>query len=293
MPYTAAELAVIALVMTFGSVIQGCVGFASGLLGVPLLVLYGLPLPDATVINFVSTSVQNLAGARQLSSHLKARDVFWPTVFRSVGLPLGIAALGAAGAISQDRVQQIIGGILLVSIVLLTGLRVHPREHLHLAWIAVLFLASGFLMGFASIGGAPMVFYVNALTWSAPKSRGFLFLCSSLLMPLMGVLLVWKFGADIARPALAALIVMPPGIAGLVLGLKLGHRLDKDRFRRLTYALLVMIALAAILSPMVVKPNSPAPAASSSSTRTSNAWPNARWRLKSLPASRESWRPDR
>jgi hypothetical protein len=40
----------------------------------------------------------------------------------------------------------------------------------------------------------------------------------------------------------------------LVIGLKLGHRLDKARFRRLTYALLFMIALAAILSPMVFKP---------------------------------------
>src|SRR5215213_7791341 len=134
MPYSAAELAVIALVMTFGSVIQGCVGFASGLIGVPLLVLYGFPLPEATVINFVSTRVQNLAGAQQLRVHLEARDVFWPTVFRSVGLPLGIAALGATGAISQDRVQQIIGGVLLVSIILLTGFRVHPREQVHLAW---------------------------------------------------------------------------------------------------------------------------------------------------------------
>jgi uncharacterized membrane protein YfcA len=254
MPYSAAEFAVIALVMTFGSVIQGCVGFASGLLGVPLLVLYGFPLLDATVINFVSTSVQNLAGARQLGAHLEASDVFWPTVFRSVGLPLGIAALGATDSIGHDRVQQIIGGVLLASIVLLSGFHIRPRRQLHLAWVAIIFLTSGFLMGLASIGGAPMVFYVNALTWSASKSRGFLFLCSSLLMPLMAVLLLWKFQAAVLPPALAALIVMPPGIAGLVVGLRLGHRLDKDRFRRLTYALLIMIALAAILSPMVFKP---------------------------------------
>jgi uncharacterized protein len=254
MPYSAAELAVIALVMTFGSVIQGCVGFASGLLGVPLLVLYGFPLLDATVINFVSTSVQNLAGARHLSAHLVARDVFWPTVFRCVGLPFGIAALSAAETIGHGRVQQIIGGILLASILALTQFRIRPREYLHLVWVAVIFLTSGFLMGLASIGGAPMVFYVNALTWSAPKSRGFLFLCSSLLMPLMAMMLLWKFGAAVVPPALAALIVMPLGVVGLVIGLKLGHRLDKARFRRLTYALLFMIALAAILSPMVFKP---------------------------------------
>ncbi len=108
-------------------------------------------------------------------------------------------------------------------------------------------------MGFASIGGAPMVFYVNTLTWSAAKSRGFLFLCSSLLMPLMAVMLLMKFGAEIAPPALAAPIVMPPGIVGLFIGLKLGHRMDKELFRRLTYALLTVIAIVAILSPIVAK----------------------------------------
>jgi uncharacterized membrane protein YfcA len=251
MPYPPAELAVIALVMTIGSVVQGAVGFASGLLGVPLLVLYGFPLLDATVINFVSTSVQNIAGAMHLSTHLKTRDVLWPTVLRCMGLPAGIAALHAAGAIDSDRVQQIIGAILLGSILLLGGLRLRPRDHLPPVWTIAAFLVSGFLMGFASIGGAPMVFYVNSLTWSAAKSRGFLFLCSSLLMPLMGVMLIVQFGAAIAPPALAALIVMPPLIFGLILGLKLGHRMDKRLFRRLTYALLTVIAIVAIVSPLI------------------------------------------
>ena len=251
MPYSAAELAVIALVMTFGSVVQGAVGFASGLLGVPLLVLYGFPLLDATVINFVSTSVQNFAGAAHLRGHLQIRDVFWPTTLRCLGLPLGTAALKATGGMDPRLVQQIIGGILLGSVLLLAGLRVRPRDELPFAWTAVAFLVSGFLMGLAAIGGAPMVIYVNALTWSAPKSRSFLFLCSALLMPLMAAMIIWKFGAAVIAPALAALIVMPPGIVGLVIGLKLGHRLDKHRFRRLTYALLLFIAIAAILSPIL------------------------------------------
>jgi uncharacterized membrane protein YfcA len=251
MPYSPGELVVIALVMTFGSVVQGAVGFASGLLGVPLLVLYGFPLLDATVINFVSTSVQNFAGAAHLRGHLQVRDVLWPSILRCIGLPLGTLALQATGSIEPHRVQQLIGGILLVSVLLLAGLRVRPRDHLPFAWTAIAFLTSGFLMGLAAIGGAPMVMYVNALTWSAPKSRSFLFLCSALLMPLMAVMIIWKFGEAVLPPALAALIVMPPGIAGLVIGLKLGHRLDKKRFRRLTYALLLVIAIAAIVSPLL------------------------------------------
>jgi uncharacterized membrane protein YfcA len=253
MPYSPPELATIALVMTFGSVVQGCVGFASGLLGVPLLMLYGFPLLDATVINFVSTSIQNVAGARRLRAHLTVSDVLWPTVFRCIGLPLGLMALSATKHLDHDRVQQIIGAILLGSVLLLTGLRIRPRDHIHLAWTAIIFLTSGVLMGLASVGGAPMVFYANSLTWSAAKSRGFLFLCSSLLIPLMAVLLFWKFGADAAQPALAALITMPLTLAGLAIGLRIGHRLDKALFSRLTYALIVIIAIVELAGPMVFK----------------------------------------
>lgn len=249
--YAPHEIALIGLIMTLGSVIQGAVGFASGLLGVPLLVLCGFPLLEATVINFVSTSVQNSVGAAQLWSHLEPAELVWPNFWRYVGLPLGIFALDAAGSFEPDRVRQIIGLILLVSVALVAGLRIQPRQRISAPWVAVTFLSSGFLMGFATVGGAPMVMYVNALTWSAAKSRGFLFFCSAALMPFMGVMLIWKFGAAASHPAMAALMVMPPVLVGLWVGLKLGRRLDKDRFRRVTYALLIAVAIGAIASPYV------------------------------------------
>jgi uncharacterized membrane protein YfcA len=251
MTYSAADVALIGVIMTTGSVIQGAVGFASGLFGVPLLVLCGFQLLDATVINFVLTSVQNSAGAVQLWSHLEPEELVWPTVYRCLGLPLGIAALGAAGSLQPDRVQQIVGVILLGSVLLLTMFHVRPRDYHHPAWVATAFLSSGFLTGFASVGGAPMVMYVNSLTWSAAKCRGFLFVCSAVLIPLMAALLVWKFGQAAMQPAIQALVVMPPVILGLWFGLRLGHKLDKERFRRLTYGLLVLIAVCAILSPLL------------------------------------------
>jgi uncharacterized membrane protein YfcA len=66
MLYTAEEILLVAVVMTIGSVLQGAIGFASGLMGVPMLVLCGFSLIEATVINFISTTVQNFTGAIQL-----------------------------------------------------------------------------------------------------------------------------------------------------------------------------------------------------------------------------------
>jgi uncharacterized membrane protein YfcA len=252
MTYSLDQLATIAVVMTFGSVLQGAVGFASGLIGVPLLVLCGFSLLEATVVNFISTGVQNTLGAIQLWGHLRPRDVAAPALLRCVGLPLGLQTLSLVQRLDQSQVKQVIGLVLLATVALMIGFRVSPRPKLPAAWTVLAFVTSGFLMGFASIGGAPMVLYVNALTWSAAKSRGFLFFCSAALVPLMGLLLMWKFGAEAAQPAMVAIIIMPPVLVGLWAGLKLGHQLDKARFRRLTYVLLVAVSLAAIFGPMVV-----------------------------------------
>ena len=253
MTYSWQQLLVVTVVMTTGSVLQGTVGFASGLYGVPTLVLCGFSLLEATVINFVSTSVQNAAGAVQLWPHLTTRDVAWPTLLRCAALPFGVFALGATRGMDQGVVKQLLGLILLAAVVLLAGLRVRPRDRLHPAWGLLAFLSSGFLMGFASIGGAPLVLYVNSLTWSAAKSRGFLFFCSAALLPVMAVMLAWKFGGLALQPALLALAVMPPVLVGLWAGLRLGRRMDKALFRGLTYGLLLVVALAAIFSPLVFK----------------------------------------
>ena len=249
MDYTLLQLAQIAAVMGAGAVLQGAVGFGSGLFGVPLLVLLGFSLPEAGTINFLSTSIQNSAGAWHLSSHLDRRELVLPTIIRLLALPFGVAALGWVDGLSPATVRQIVGVILLASIVMIRGFRVSPRPRLGVGWQVAAFSTSGFLMGFASIGGAPMVMYVNALDWSAEKSRGFLFFCSAVCIPAFVVLYAYRFGRTVLPAALAALLVMPLVAVCLTVGLRLGNRLNKDRFRRLTYALITLIALASIAAP--------------------------------------------
>lgn len=251
MAYSTHDLTIIGVIMTLGSLLQGTLGFASGLVGVPLLVLSGFSLLEATVINFISTSVQNVAGAVHLSEHLEWRDVAWPTVLRAVAMPAGTAALAATQTMDQGVVKQIIGVVLLTSVLLIVGLRVTPRDRAPFPWQAAAFLSSGFLMGFGAIGGAPMVMYCNSLTWSAAKCRSFLFFCSAAIAPFMAVALFWKFRTGAAQPAMAALLVMPPVLVALGAGLSLGRRFDKARFRRFTYGLLIAIALFAIISPLL------------------------------------------
>ena len=251
--YSVSQIAVVSLVMTCGGVVQGAVGFASGLMCIPLLVLSGFSLLEATVVNFVLTAIQNTTGAIQLSSHLRPRDVAGPVLLRCIGLPLGLHFLSESRGVDPALVKQTLGFGLLAIVVVLHGFRFAPRERIPWPWSVLAFTSSGFLMGLASIGGAPMVIYVNSLTWSAAKSRGFIFFCSAALVPLMAALLVHRFGGEALRPAALALMALPPVIGGLSLGLWLGQRLDKRLFTKLSYGVLVVIALAAILGPVVFK----------------------------------------
>ncbi len=251
MTYTPTEIALIAIIMSLGSVVQGAVGFASGLLGVPLLVLTGFSLPEAATINLVSTSVQNITGAWKLWPHLDPSELAFPVIVRWFAIPCGTyLAYVADQRLDPAQSKQLIGLFLLAIVGLLWGCKFSPREHLHRGWQTLIFASSGFLMGFAAIGGAPMVVYVNSLTWTANKSRAFLFFCSAASLPIAFATYWFEHGEKILPAALTTICLMPLIFTGLWLGLHLGHQIPKPMFRRITYALILLIAISSIVAPL-------------------------------------------
>lgn len=254
MIYSPHEIALIAAIMTFGSLVQGAVGFASGMIGVPLLVLAGFSIPEAATINLVATGVQNTTGAWKLWPHLEPRELVVPVVTRWMVIPCGTYAAYLADAhLDPSQAKQLIGVFLLVVVVVLWGFRISPRDYLNLGWQTVAFASSGFLMGFASIGGAPMVIYVNSLTWTATKSRAFLFFCSASSWP-VAIAAYWlEHGEKILPAAATTVCILPLLFAGLWTGFHFGHRLSKPLFRRLTFGLIVVLAIGSILTPLIAR----------------------------------------
>lgn len=252
MLYASHEILLIAVIMTIGSVVQGAVGFASGLLCVPLLVLMGFSLPEAATVNLISTSVQNFTGAWKLWSFLDWRELIYPTIVRLMAIPVGtLSAAWIDQRLSPTQCKQVVGSLLLVVVALLWGFRVKRREYLNYFWQTLAFFSSGFLLGFAAMGGAPMVLYVNSLTWGVSKSRGFLFFCSAVGQPL-AIWFYWReFGREFLVPACSTALILPLIFAGLWLGLHIGSRLSQPLFRRITLALITLTALAAVLSPFL------------------------------------------
>jgi len=251
MLYSPAQIVLVGLIMTLGSTVQGTVGFASGMLGVPLLILNGFSLPEAATINLVSGGVQNIVGAWKLRSHLEPRELVFPVVVRWLAVPAGTyVAWQADRHLSPEQSKQLIGTVLLVAVFILWLCRASSKERISLFWQTLTFSSSGFMLGFATIGGPPMVLYVNTLTWSVAKSRAFLFFCSASSLPVAIVVFSWQYGSKIIPAALTTLVVMPGILAGLWVGLHMGHRLSKPLFRKITFVLIILIAISAIVSPL-------------------------------------------
>lgn len=252
MIYPLNDLLLIGIVMTFGSIIQGAVGFASGLLGVPLLVLCGFSIPEAATINLVSTSVQNFTGAWKLRKYLDYGELIYPTLIRiCFAIPLGTYTAGLVDRyVAPDHTKQLLGVLLLTVLFLLWYFKIKPSDQLNIFWKTLAFASSGFLLGFASMGAAPLVIYVNSLTWSVNKSRGFLFFCSAVGQPFAAWFFWLKFGEKIITPAVSTLLFMPLIFAGLWLGLHLGAFLSINTFRKVTFGLIALTAIAGILAPL-------------------------------------------
>ena len=97
MPFTLSQYALVSLILFASSVVQGAVGFASGLFGIPLLVLTGIPLPDAVAMGLSASAVQNCIAAWQLRRDIDFRATLRPTLIRFAWLPVGVWALHVIG----------------------------------------------------------------------------------------------------------------------------------------------------------------------------------------------------
>src|SRR5262245_4590175 len=231
MPFSLAQYAAVSLVLFASSVVQGAVGFAAGLFGIPLLVTSGVSFPDAVAISLVAAAPQNIIPAWQLRREIDFRRALRPLLIRYALLPAGVLALFAVGHERKDLASQIVGVVVLVIVGVQWAWRSTPQERLHPAWEWLAFGLGGFLLGFCGMGGPPMVIWVLAHDWSMNRARGFLFYIFAMGVVPQALLLWLFFGAEVLDAMLLAAAAMPAALAGLWVGLAFS-RVVPDRMLR-------------------------------------------------------------
>ncbi|GAA1025082.1 MULTISPECIES: sulfite exporter TauE/SafE family protein [Amycolatopsis] len=141
-----------ALAVAFAGFIGGLTGFGASLVGTPLLLLIGLPLPQVVVINLITTMITRLAVLHRERDHI---------AWRRVAI-LGAASLpgAAAGALTLHLLPPHALRILAGTVVVLSGLRLllRPTQEAHPATPikqTVAGLLGGYLSTTTSLNGAP------------------------------------------------------------------------------------------------------------------------------------------
>ena len=246
----------VGVVLMCASALQGAVGFAAGLFGIPLLMMVaGMELQEAIMTMLLASFLQNLGGLYHLRDDVNFQEVKLPMVIRLATLPLGLLALHFATSLPKEYVKAVIGVVILVLVILqgvLGRSKLADRDKpLHWGWTPVAFGASGFLVGFCGMGGPPMVLWVMAQPWSGKQSRAFLFFLFTSSLPLHCLFLWWQYGNGMNMAMLMALLSVPWIVVGTWIGLWIGTHLRKSRLRVVAYLILVVTALVAICSPFV------------------------------------------
>jgi uncharacterized protein len=245
------EPQVIATVFILASAacLQATVGFAAGLMGIPLLLWAGNSLPEAQTLIITAMLPQNALLLWKLRHHTSASEIAVPAVVRLAFMPLGLFALAWLVRNSSHLIEPLVGAIVLTAVIAQTisGRRWESAGRWY--WVLATFGLSGLLQGISGMSAPPMLLWVHGQRFSANRARSFLFaMYLTNFLPQLALML-WAFGPKLLTSVLLALVALPLIVSGSLIGLRLGNRIGDKGLRPVTYALLIWMAIACLLDP--------------------------------------------
>jgi len=238
-----------AVILFLSSAVQSIIGFAFNLLAVPLLIWSGFSLAQAVALTSIPILVQVSVSTWKLREHVVWKEVLPASLIRYLTLPVGISLLYWVNTLDAGTVKQIVGGLLLLILATQRWVRIAPREHLGWGWDLLAFGLSGIMLGMIAMGGPPVVLWLMAHDWSALRTRAFMAALFLLAAPVQLALLWWKLGEEVADSFALGFWMIPLVVAGSLVGIRLGNRLDKERLRKMIMFFLFLTGLFSLLSP--------------------------------------------
>ena len=244
------QFIIIACVIALSSALQAAIGFGAGLFAIPIMVWVGIPLPQAVIVIMVVVAAQNGWGAWQHRRDICMRSIGLISAVRIAALPVGVALMGIVVTLGQDVVKRWVGIGLLLTLALMTSLRISPQPRIHPAWTVFAGTSSGIFGGLLGMGGPPLVLWVMAHDWTADQARATLWAIFTIAMPALVIAMVWRFGEQVVIAAAIGVLATPLAIASAVLSVRLTRNLSIRWLRRISFAVLIGIALNLIVQSL-------------------------------------------
>lgn len=234
------------LILLFGSVVQGAIGFALGMIAVPLLVDAGYSLSQAVALSTLAIGIQVMAGAWQLRDHIPWSEVKLAALVRYATVPVGIALLLLVEDVNGSDVKPLVGIGVLIGVAVRLAAPQQLKRNLPLPLSVAAFAVSGVLQGLVAMGGPPLVLWMTTRDFRARQARAFTMTLFLLNAPVQ-VLLLLFFSRTMSVDVVATALLLSPLIyLGTTIGVRAGNRINKLLLNRLALAVLVVIAFNAI-----------------------------------------------
>lgn len=235
------------VIMFGGSIVQGALGFALGLIAVPLLVETGFSLSQSVALTTLAIGIQVLFGAWKLRTHIPWPEVRLAAIMRYLTVPIGVLLLLSIEGLDTETVKRLVGLGVLLGIGLRSLARRGAARELPTAVSAAVFGLSGVLQGLVAMGGPPLVLWMTTREFRANQARAFTMTLFLLNAPAQVLLLLFLSQTMTVDAIFLALMLTPVIYLGTLIGVRIGDRFSKPLLNRVALIVLAVIATNAIL----------------------------------------------
>ncbi len=230
-----------AVVIAAACFVQGLAGFGIGLVSLAFLPFLMSPQHAIVLITLyaaVFIAVIFIPLRRDFTLHGMIELV----VGTIVATPAGIWLLAE---LPSDLLKRLIGLVLLL-IVALEWLGLYPQRLRGRGWGFGAGLAAGLLGGAIGTPGPPVILYAAAQDWSPRTVKANI---QAFLIVNQAVILIGYWWAGLLDREIWRLtwLFAVPAVVGLVAGMLLFNRLDRERFRRVVFAVLLLSGLVLLI----------------------------------------------
>jgi uncharacterized membrane protein YfcA len=230
-----------AVVIAAASFVQGLAGFGIGLVSLAFLPFLMSP-QHAIVLITLYAAVFIVIIFIPLRRDFTLHGMIELVAGTILATPVGIWLLAE---LPSDLLKRLIGLVLLL-IVALEWLGLYPERLRGRGWGFGAGLAAGVLGGAIGTPGPPVILYAAAQDWSPRTVKANI---QAFLMINQAVILLGYWWAGLLDREVWRLtwLFAAPAVIGLVAGMLLFNRLDRERFRRVVFAVLLVSGLVLLI----------------------------------------------
>ena len=228
------DLVISLLVVFMGSLVYSTVSFGMGLVIVPFLLLFVLPI-EAVIIVDVLIAIVAICVAFEARKEIVLNKTYVLIIGAAVAIPIGAYALDVT---DPTVLKLVIGGaIIMLGIISLLGINV-PLAKNRITGLAIGFVTYLCITALG-IGGPLSAWYAIAQKWSVNQTRGTLSAYFT-VANLLALFCYISLGMVTSEMWLNVLILSPATVAGILASRPLVKRLKLSTFRYVSITIIFL-----------------------------------------------------